>query len=207
MIPLYETDLEREFRQLGHDIHLALSTRPLKLERLSKTEREQLASFSFRARRIEWLTGRAALRRLRCRIDPGFEVVTRAPPDSACSLTHSAGIAVAAAAHRTDWQRVGVDLELARCPDPRAAKWFLTGEEQRRWERTGSGTLPLLRIWTAKEALYKADPHNTGRVLADYALADPSRPVGRAFAAHCNSAFRYASLRVPGGYLSIASHD
>ena len=207
MIALKETALERAFRRLGHRVHLALSTRPLNPECLTTAERGRLASFSVAARRIEWLTGRAALRRLRCRAGASFEATTGVPPHVPCSLTHSAGIAVAAAAHDPARHRVGVDLELGRYPDSRAARWFLSKEEQRQLAGSTGGMLRLLRIWTAKEALFKADPNNAGRVLADYVLSDPVAPVGRAYAAHCSGAFRYASLRVPGGYLSIALRD
>ncbi len=206
MIALSEAALHSAFRRIGLDVRVALSRHALSPERLSTVEHGYLASIPVKARRVEWLTGRAAIMRLRSRMGANLDGRIRAGSDRGYSLTHSAGIAVAVAS-QTPGQRVGIDLELGRCPDPRAAHWFLSADEQRQLREAGRGKLRLLRIWTAKEALYKADPQNAGHVLADYVLANPMRAAGRAFAAHCGSVFRYASLKVMGGYLSIALCD
>jgi hypothetical protein len=62
----------------------------------------------------------------------------------------------------------------------------------------------LRRLWTVKEALFKADLGNAGRILADYALADPSAPSG--VATGPGGRLRYLSFPLPfkRGDLSVA---
>src|SRR5688500_8593893 len=73
-------------------------------------------------------------------------------------------------------QGVGVDIETGRRPPPRMARFFLTRKERRCLGQPSPEQ--LLRLWTVKEALFKADPLNHRRVLADYALDDPLADAG-----------------------------
>lgn len=206
MIPLTAPELERAIRgSLGFDLRLAVAARPLPAGRLSIRERSRAALFVTAARRIEWLTGRAALKRLLAALGTKTDAADILFPNSQYSLTHSGGIAVAAGVGRAGPRGVGVDLELRPGMDPRAARFFLTPYERSCVEL--AGTLPaaeLLRLWTIKEAVYKADPENRGRVLADYGLPEPARACGRAAASCGGGQFRYASFAVPRGYLAVA---
>jgi len=206
MIPLNAPELERAIRgSLGFDLRLAVAARPLPAGRLSIRERSRAALFATAARRIEWLTGRAALKRLLSELGRKADTAEMAFPNAGCSLTHSGGIAVAAGASGWIPRGIGIDLEFDRPVSSLEARFFLRAEEWSRIRRSESIAEELLRLWTVKEALYKADLDNEKRVLADYLLPDPSRCHGRAALAPGGSAqFRYASFRVPGGYFSIA---
>lgn len=138
-------------------------------------------------RRHDWLLGRAALK--------GQGVADTSAvtfPDRRLSLTHAAGVAVAA---RCEGRQagVGVDFEGWRAIDERAARFFLQPHERG----------DLLRLWTVKEALFKATPANAGAVLVDYALDDPLAHEGAATDRH-GRGFEYLSRRRPDGWLTVA---
>lgn len=138
-------------------------------------------------RRQDWLLGRAALKA------HGIgDTSTVVFPNRCLSLTHSAGVAVAARCDG-DQAGVGVDLEAWRTIDPRAARFFLGPDERG----------DLLRLWTVKEALYKATPANAGAVLVDYRIDDPCALEGTAQDRN-GRIFEYLSRRRPEGWLTIA---
>ena len=78
-------------------------------------------------------------------------------------------------------------------------------------ERAWLDTLPserrdaeLLRLWTAKEALYKADPTQGESIVAEYVLASPGDEIttgGRRDSTHHATV---TSLRQIGAVLSVA---
>ena len=157
---------------------------PAPVTTLTPGERAQLPDGP---RRHDWLLGRAALKA------HGIgDTSTVTFPNRCLSLTHSAGIAVAARCEG-DQAGVGVDLEAWRTMDPRAARFFLRPEEQG----------DLLRLWTVKEALFKATPDNAGMALVDYALAHPEAHEGLA-TDRLGRTFEYQSRRRPEGWLTIA---
>jgi hypothetical protein len=67
-----------------------------------------------------------------------------------------------------------------------------------------------LRLWTVKECVFKADPRNERRLLADYEIAEPFAWLGWGMGPPRNGgaapSFRYASLPLASGYLSVATH-
>ena len=157
---------------------------PAPVTTLTPGERAQLPNGP---RRHDWLLGRAALKA------HGIgDTSSVAFPNRCLSLTHSAGIAVAARCDG-DQAGVGVDLEGWRRIDPRAARFFLRPDEKG----------DLLRLWTVKEALFKATPDNGGMALVDYELAEAAAHEGVAIDRHGRT-FEYRSRRRPEGWLTIA---
>ena len=167
------------------DVELAVATSPVAVDDLSPGE---LARLPDGLRRHDWLLGRAALKAL-LRIADTSSVVF---PNRSVSLTHSAGLAVAA---RCDGRQTGfgVDLEGWRTIDPRAARFYLHAREQG----------DLLRLWTVKEALFKATPDNDTAVFLDYEVDDPDALGGAARDRRCRT-FEYVSRRRPEGWLTLA---
>lgn len=204
MIPLNAPELERAVRgSLGLDLRLAVAARPLDATRLSPAERPRFAALAAGARRTEWLTGRAALKRLLTQLGSCTDTAGIAFPSPRYSLAHSGGVALAAGLSGTTLRGIGVDLELRQRVDPRAARLFLSARE-RLHVRAAGARAEVLRLWTIKEALYKSDPENAGRVLADYCLIEPACGRGRARLASGGTWFTYSSFPVPGGFASIA---
>ena len=177
---------------------------PLPEDRLCAGEREELSRMTAPERRESWLRGRAALKRLAAAIgtDPDTSVLRF--PHPRLSLSHSASWAVAIGLGSGAAGGLGVDLELKAAPKPETARKFLNPSEMVWLRRMDEGEHPRLlhRLWTVKEALYKADPENAGKSLRDYALADPGFVAGRA--RRGSRLFHYATFEVPEGFLSVA---
>lgn len=123
------------------------------------------------------------------------------------SLTHSGEVAVAVALPpEVRAIGIGVDLEHDRPVKPGMAR-LICDEHERAWLASVPADCyahELLRLWTAKEALYKADPEQGDAIVADYALASPSAAVttgGRVGSSHHATLM---SLRQVGAVISVA---
>jgi hypothetical protein len=99
----------------------------------------------------------------------------------------------------------GIDLEVDRLPRGESARFYLTGREQEWAAQRHQCGWELLRLWTAKEALFKSDPGNADANLWDYELRDPSALAGTGLRkGQPVIRLRYASLRLDTGFLTAA---
>ncbi|MEU1627597.1 4'-phosphopantetheinyl transferase superfamily protein [Streptomyces sp. NPDC020096] len=189
---------------------LAVWTRqPLAVDTLTSRERDRLAALPQRVRR-QWLISRHALRLLLGVLGLPRDTTGYAFPHRRLSLTHIEGAAVAAGAVHTarELAGVGVDLETDREARVDTTRFFLD-ERERSWlaslPETARAT-EQLRLWTVKEALFKADPDNRHTVLRDYTTLDAAAQRGRAQARRSRDAvFAYASTRLCDAHLSVAA--
>jgi phosphopantetheinyl transferase len=120
-------------------------------------ELEMAGAFPLAKRRNEWLLSRLAAKRLA--VDRGI-----APSPKACridqrrigewhlSLSHSRGYAGAA----IDSTAIGIDIEVVRPMNERAAHFFLTEEETAMMNGTSIADR-LIHFWAAKEAAWKRE--------------------------------------------------
>jgi hypothetical protein len=102
---------------------------------------------------------------------------------------------------------VGLDIETNRVVHPEAARFFLTDRELEWVKALGPEASPqhLLRLWTVKEAIFKADPDNSRKILGDYVLENPSQWEGSAYPRDRTFLrFQYSSVQLDKGFLSIA---
>ena len=128
-------------------------------------------------------------------------------PHARYSLTHCLNTVAAVANRFKHAMGIGIDLEYGRSMDPRAAKFFLTHEEQRIVNASDHVNQQLLRLWTVKEAIYKADLNNQCNFwFFDYETQNPVASIGIATKVSCRSKkkFRYASMPYQDGFLTIA---
>jgi len=186
---------------------LVASEAPLDARALTAGELTQVAALSGARRGALWLTARRALRLALAGTGRPTDTSAYPFPSPVASLSHSADLAVAAvlAADYDGVVGVGVDIELDRVPDPRTASFFLTESELGWLESVPTDEVPavLTRLWTVKEALFKADPVNAETTLRDYQVADPAAMRGRATRSG-EIDFQYVSLARPRGVLSVA---
>lgn len=193
--------------RLGTALKLAVADREVELEQLSDGERTRLAGLGGEGRAASWRVGRAALKRLRARLGEDADTSAIRFPSRRYSLSHSGGYAVAVAAERADLAGIGIDLEFVRPVDLRAGRFFLTPAE-RVWVEglpEARRSTELLRLWTIKEALFKADPGNVRTGLSDYALGDPASARGAlALRREKMLQFRYVSLALGSAVLAVA---
>jgi 4'-phosphopantetheinyl transferase EntD len=177
---------------------------PLTEEKLSAGERDALAKLAAPARRDSWLRGRAALKRLQASLGADDDTSALKFPHPRLSLTHSETWAVAIGSTSPKLLGLGVDLETKNVPSFDAARRFLNPAEFVWLRRMDEEERPkmLHRLWTVKEATFKADPDNAGKTLKDFGLADPGFIAGKA--RRGERVFYYASFEVPSGFLSVA---
>lgn len=109
-------------------------------------------------------------------------------PHPTVSLTHAGGLAVAVCTEGT--AGVGVDHEPWRAVDPRMLRFFLTPDD---------APGDPLRLWTVKEALFKATADNGSYVLTDFTVVDGSTGRGPR-----GEHLTYATTDLPTGPLTIA---
>jgi hypothetical protein len=186
---------------LGVPITIAVESEPIDTRALTATERCRYAEVAGTPRCDSWLRGRAALKRLLWRIGRSLDTSELGFPHPVLSLTHCRRYAVAGAYLSPCPAGMGLDLEIRPGIPVAGARFFLRAEER---VRRLSG-VTLLRLWTVKEAVFKADTHNAGRGLLDYRLADPKAVVGEArIASEPILPLRYASVAVEGGFLTVA---
>ena len=103
-------------------------------------------------------------------------------PHARFSISHAGGTGAAVGAAPGATAGVGVDFEPVRQIDPATARFFLTDREQE-WvadldqDRVSA---ELLRLWTVKEAVFKADLGNAHALVGDYELDEPAATTGTA---------------------------
>jgi acyl carrier protein len=138
-------------------------------------------------------------------------------PHPRLSLAHGGDGAIAAGTVRHWAAGLGVDYEADRPVDPRAARFFLTDAEQAwlaRLPRPGRAA-GQLRLWTVKEAVFKADLANRdGDAMLHHYSTQPghfsTQPAGPGAAGWAirrgtGQTFGFTSARFQGGHLSVAA--
>jgi len=185
-------------------IQACIERLPFPEDKLTSGELGELAKMTAPPRRESWLKGRAALKRLAAAIGIGDDTSAFKFPHPGISLTHSEAWAVAIGIQSPKLAGLGIDLEVKSQPKPEAARKFLNPSELVWLRRMDELEHPRLlhRLWTVKEAIFKADPDNAGKTLRDFALADPGFTAGKA--RRGPRLFHYASFEVPDGFLSVA---
>jgi 4'-phosphopantetheinyl transferase superfamily protein len=185
-------------------IQACLEREPIAEERLTAGEQAVLAGLTSPVRRASWLRGRAALKRLQASIGGDPDTSLLKFPHAKLSLTHSETWAIAVGSASPKLLGIGVDLEVKGSPKPETARRFLNPAELVWLRRMDEADRPrmLHRLWTVKEATFKADLENPGKTLRDYGLADPGYVAGKA--RRGERVFYYASFEVPDGFLSVA---
>lgn len=125
-----------------------------------------------------------------------------AQPDH--SITHAGNSLFALAVKATGIAGVGIDFEPWRALDQRHQRLMLTARESA--ALGNASARDLLRIWTVKEACYKADVDGQQRWVIAYVLDRPLQQTGtaRVCVGRAVHRFRYLSMEVPGGMLSVA---
>jgi len=201
--------LAQEMRRLR--IVTAVATIGCASPSLSPGEETRYRGLGSKSRRETWLAGRAAIKAGRERLGLDTDTSALRFPDACTSLTHAGGYAVAVTAPRGALHGIGIDLEAWRSTAAGITRFFLTDAE-RDWIE---GLPPdrqerdRIRLWTVKEAVFKAQPDNHGMILTQFALDDPSAERGAATAQSAGrktgmNRVSYASKWTPAGCVSLA---
>jgi 4'-phosphopantetheinyl transferase EntD len=188
---------------LGTPVLVETSAAPARLAALRPRERTLYRrEVQGTARDISWRRGRAALRRLLRRIGAEDETAALRFPHARISLSHGGGLAIAV--YVPGSHGVGVDLEQRRRLPEGSERFFLDDTERRFLEslpaRERAGE--RLRLWTVKEAVFKANLENEGTVVGDYRTVVPAARAG--LAEGRGFSCRYASVPFAHGFVSVA---
>jgi 4'-phosphopantetheinyl transferase EntD len=207
MIILDEAALTPEFNKaLDPSLRIVVSDAAVDESSLSPGEKLRASEFAGLPRRLAWLRGRAALKRLLSGWQLGNDTAALSFPHPRFSLTHSGNYAVAIGTTSRELVGIGIDFEITRFLRRGSARFFLTDGEQAWLRPLGESAVQssLIRLWTIKEAVFKADPENRKTGLIDYEIEHPGEWTGTAFLrADTDKVFLYSCLQVHEGFLSV----
>jgi 4'-phosphopantetheinyl transferase EntD len=173
---------------------------------LNPAESRHLAEFRHEKRRLDWLRGRNALKQLLVTLNCNDDTTALRFPNRRVSLTHAGGFAYAVGTSES-YVGIGLDYEPLRNINTRVARWFLD-EKELAWLMSQPQQVhgeEIIRLWTIKEAAFKAHPDNSGLVLTKLAIADPSAARITVNVAEFTSPIRVTCRPFDAGYLSVAT--
>jgi len=201
MLKRLEIDLRR---RLKAPISLVSARAPLAEDQLDSTTRQRLLSFTTADRRNQWLRGRSALMTIAAKLDIEPRLAALNPPCPGISLTHGDRISIAAGISPA--QGIGIDFESWRQIETGLLRCFLTEAEQE--QLTVPSNFTRLRLWTVKQALFKASAANRRLRLTDFEIDEVAETTSRARNySRANSELRCTSFMLRQGLLSIAIED
>jgi acyl carrier protein len=174
---------------------------------LTVPERAQMSVLAGSERRRQWLMSRHALRVLLGLLGLPRDTAACSFPHPRLSLAHAGYGAIAAGSVGPRSAGLGVDLEPHRPVDPRTTRFFLDDAEQAWLARIPQADRAAehLRLWTVKEAVFKADLANRDAMLRDYSTQPPGAQAGRAGRRGTGQLFGFACARFQGAHLSVAA--
>jgi 4'-phosphopantetheinyl transferase EntD len=154
-------------------------------------------------RELEFKSGRLALAAClkAARLPSDVEQVIF--PNTSLSLAHTDVYAVAALKNSKKYLGIGVDLEEKKTfIQERALRLYFSPNELERMP-TMADQIMRLMVWVAKEAVFKADLNNKGRVLGNYSLQN-FEPYGKAQCDLDGGCFTYSCHEWRGNLLAVA---
>lgn len=174
---------------------------------LNHEETCRFNAFVIDKRRQEWKRGRQALKGVLRKLGKDDDTSMITFPNRQLSLSHHADYAIAIGTNSGDIDGIGIDVESIRSLPANAYRFFMTKVEQD-WLATCSNhdlKREAIRLWSIKEALFKADPENEGCGLYQYETrsAKDQRGCGKK-TINDNLSFFYESLAINNGFLSVA---
>lgn len=103
----------------------------------------------------------------------------------------------------------GIDIECWRSLNMAHQRLILTMEEQRQAKNRSLSSETLLRLWTIKEACFKADTYRHSGWVTQYHVDNifTQQGLARITSDYRTRSFRYISLPRPYGILSIAIRE
>jgi len=161
---------------------------------LSPSEIKECKYAENSSRYFDWIQGRSALKKVFEYLNKSIDVAKISFPDQCFSISHTKDCAVAIGVLDSveSSNGVGIDLELSRKVDAKHTRYYLSKYES---DLVNSND-DLLRLWTVKEALFKADPSNDGGVLKNYNVKNPKNLKGEAVNKK-GDIFYYNSIKNP----------
>ena len=145
---------------------------------LSTMEQRQSDCLKRLPRRESWIRGRSALKNLlsALKMDPDTSTLSFPHPTLSLSHTKDCAVAIGVLAGPMKIDGIGIDLELSRSVQDEHTRFYLSKSER----KSAIDDEQRLRLWTVKEALFKADPDNHNAVVGHYRIQTPLALCGQA---------------------------
>lgn len=183
---------------------IEINKEPMQTETLTEGELANFTKWNHPKRQQHWLMGRGALKQVLKKLDQNLDTSSLLFPNTHYSLTHSDTIAIAiGASPNSEIKGLGIDFEAHRLIKDRALKFYLSPEEQLLLSSVDCNE-NRLRLWTVKEALFKANINNTDTLYLDYQIKDVASLIAEASCEKTQSLFKYASIPFESGYITVA---
>jgi 4'-phosphopantetheinyl transferase EntD len=174
------------------------------VDELNFNEMAKLSEFTSEKRKLEYILGRFALKKVLGSI--GFDTDTSliSWPSTFCSLSHSEAHAIAVSSLGVSG--IGIDLQLNKTPPFAMADRILSGQTLEYWQQLSdlAKAKYLQRFWTANEAIYKACPAPQPAYFRHYRLQTPELMQSEASIDNTDFRFKVFSAELPNGFVSLA---
>ncbi|MDJ0625595.1 MAG: 4'-phosphopantetheinyl transferase superfamily protein [Candidatus Caenarcaniphilales bacterium] len=187
MFPLEQNQLMAFIkRKLNIEVSIHVDNHRLSIDELTDSERKQLEKIRNEKKKLDWLKARKSLKNVLNSLGLSQDTSNIIFPSSRFSLSHSGGYAVAIGIQENclimddPIKGIGIDLELSRTPKRGIEKYFLSPKEID-WLNSGdidSQAKNRVRLWTVKEAVYKACPKNSQTRLTLFETNNPQEKEG-----------------------------
>lgn len=208
--------MEKQFSAaLQLPLVLAVSSSPIGLTLLPEAEQALINQTTHETAKNSRLMARHALKTVFERLNLSYQQLSY--PHSCFSIAHhdKAGIAVGMSEKflnegELNVSGLGVDIELPRQIKETGWKFFLTDKEQNFVKSAPKNDWQMYctRLWTVKEALFKATPENkeNGILVAHFETDTPSLEGGIARLKGSNTYYQYQSVYdVDLGWITVAA--
>lgn len=183
--------------QFQRPVVVVVTSEPLAIDDLTSAELHYFAvHVENTPREQSWLRARNALRQVLKVCEDPSDTTQVTFPNARYSITHHGDWALAIGLLSPPFLGIGIDYQAGKPPSDKALRIYLTPEEQ-----ANCPDESRLRLWTVKEALFKADANNTQTRFVDYPLTDVSALSGQV------GSFRYASVEDLDGWITVAIKD
>ncbi|QBY02950.1 4'-phosphopantetheinyl transferase superfamily protein [Thalassotalea sp. HSM 43] len=199
--------MQGEYSTACNLAEIVSETRPVLVSDLYPGEIAQLQQKSTAAARHQWCVSRRALKQVMTKMSGIHNPDTSSLvfPNSIFSLSHSSKMSVACCA--LDAKGVGIDFEPWHSVSQNSWRWFLTANEVKQMQ---SLCIPKqwrqsIRLWSIKEALYKATPSRYQTAFIDYLLRPACNHTGVAIHKKWQTLqFQYRHYDLQDGALALA---
>jgi 4'-phosphopantetheinyl transferase EntD len=193
---------------LGLPLVLSIAVDPLPINELSDGEQQVFSTSRHPKWQASTLLGRNALKQTLRKLRLPSDTSKLSFPHKQLSLSHCGDVAIAVGSKST--QGLGIDILNNRIPRAGSERFYLT-EDEKQWlaqqsknQADSDNATHRQRLWTMKEALFKANLNNANhRLYTSYQINTPLENTGTATDA-ANQSYRYATWQDGSLVITVA---
>lgn len=189
---------------LGLPLVLSVAEDPLPIHELSDGEQQVFSTSRHPKWQASTLLGRNALKQTLRKLRFPSDTSKLTFPHKQLSLSHCGDVAIAVGSKST--HGLGIDILNNRIPRAGSERFYLT-EDEKQWlvqQPEADNATHRQRLWTMKEALFKANLNNANhRLYTSYHINTPLENTGTATDA-ANQSYRYTTWQDGSLVITVA---